>query len=268
MLRVRPIHYTARPEPWERLLNALGMVLSEDDGGRRVFDSGAGRLALQSVAEGAAENGSTELAVEVGDLVEFARRTNLAAQEDGNSDAGPGTAGTGPAEVIAAGPAEVVAAETFAAGEGAACRITSSDGFSFLADKAAHGAQCADADPALAVVGVWFTGDTAAAVRTLRQIGARPRPVPDNDETADFTAKNGGILLVRPASGTPRAGLGFEYQGTLDPLRERLTAAGFEVSLTEEAFGRTLHVAHPDADAAAASHVPATIWISERRPMG
>ena len=260
MLRVRPIHYTACPEPWERLLNALGMVLSEDDGGRRVFDSGAGRLALRSVAEGAAENGSTELAVEVGDPVEFARRTNLAAQEDGNSDAGPGPAGTGPAEVIAA--------ETFAAGEGAACRITSSDGFSFLADKAAHGAQCADADPALAVVGVWFTGDTAAAVRTLRQIGARPRPVPDNDETADFTAKNGGILLVRPASGTPRAGLGFEYQGTLDPLRERLTAAGFEVSLTEEAFGRTLHVAHPDADAAAASHVPATIWISERRPMG
>ena len=92
--------------------------------------------------------------------------------------------------------------------------------------------------------------------------------MPDNDETADFTAKNGGILLVRPASGTPRAGLGFEYQGTLDPLRERLTAAGFEVSLTEEAFGRTLHVAHPDADAAAASHVPATLWISERRPMG
>lgn len=261
MLRVRPLHYTARTEPWERLLTALGMVLTEDDGGRRVFDSGAGRLALQSVAEGAAEDGSTELAVEVGDLAEFARRTNLAAQEDGNVDAGAGT----PA---GAGPAEIVAGKIIAEGEAEACRITSSDGFSFLADKAAHGAQCADADPALAVVAVWFTGDPPAAVRTLRQIGARPRPVPDNDETADFTAKNGGILLVRPASGTPRAGLGFEYEGTLDPLRERLTAAGFEVSLTEEAFGRTLHVAHPDADAAAASHVPATLWISERRPMG
>ena len=244
MLRVRPLHFTSRMDSWDRLLTALGMVRTEDDAGWQVFDAGSGRLALHAVPEGA-QDGSTALAVEVGDLAEFARRTNLAAEEDG------------------AAPAELVTAD-----HGESCRITAPDGFSFLADKAAHAARCADADPALAVVGVWFTEDPASASRTLHQVGARPRPVPDQDDTADFTAKNGGVLLVRPASGTPRAGLGFEYQGTLDPLRERLTAAGFEVSLTEEAFGRTLHVAHPDADAAAASHVPATLWISERRPMG
>jgi hypothetical protein len=245
MLRVRPLHYTSNIESWDRLLTALGLVRTEGDGGVRIYDSGSGRLTLQEVPRGAGQDGSTVLAVEVGDLAEFARRTNLAAE---------GT-GTTPAELITAG-------------QGDACRITAPDGFSFLADKAGHGAQCADADQALAVVGVWFTGDTGAAAGTLRHVGARPRPVPDNDETADFTAKNGGVLVVRPASGPPRSGLGFEYDGGLAPVRDRLTSAGFAVSVTEEAFGSTLHVANPDARGADAPSVPATVWISERRPMG
>lgn len=241
MLRVRPLHFTSRLDSWDRLLTALGMVRTENDAGWRVFDSGSGRLALHAVPEGAAEDGTTALAVEVGDLAEFARRTNVAAEVDGAT----------PAKLITAAHGET-------------CRITAPDGFSFLADKAAHGAQCADADPALAVVGVWFTEDPASASRTLQQVGARPRPVPDQDDTADFAAKNGGILMVRPASGTPRSGLGFEYDGGLDPLQERLASAGFQVSVTEEAFARTLHVANPDAEEGAASHAPATLWISGR----
>jgi hypothetical protein len=240
MLRVRPLHFTSRMDSWDRLLTALGMVRTEDDAGWRVFDAGSGRLALHAVPEGA-QDGSTALAVEVGDLAEFARRTNLAAEEDG------------------AAPAELVTAD-----HGESCRITAPDGFSFLADKAAHGAQCADADPALAVVGVWFTEDPASASRTLHQVGARARPVPDQDDTADFTAKNGGVLMVRPASGMPRSGLGFEYDGGLEPVRERLASAGIQASITEEAFARTLHVANPDAGAGAAAQVPATLWISER----
>lgn len=246
MLRVRPLHFTSNIESWDRLLKALGLVLSGGDGGFRAYDAGAGRLALHEVPAGAQEDGTTALAVEVGDLAEFARRTNLAAEDEGTT------------------PAELVTAD-----HGDACRITAPDGFSFLADKAGDGSEgAADADPALAVVGVWFTGDTGAAARTLRHVGARPRPVPDNDETADFTAKNGGVLLVRPASGPPRSGLGFEYDGGLEPLRERLASAGFSVSLTEEAFGSTLHVANPDATGIDAPSVPATVWISQHRPMG
>jgi hypothetical protein len=244
MLRVRPLHFTSAIESWDRLLTTLGLVLTEGDGGFRVFDAGSGRLALHDVPEGAEEDGTTAFAVEVGDLAEFARRTNLSAQDDGTS------------------PAEIITAD-----HGEACRITAPDGFTFLADHAAHMAQCADADPALAVVGVWFTEDTAAAARTLQHIGARPRPVPDADETADFTAKNGGVLLVRPAAGPPRPGLGFEYDGGLEPLRARLAAAGFEATITEAAFGSTLHVPNPDARPGAA-HVPAAVWISEHRPMG
>jgi len=197
MLRVRPIHFTSRTDSWKQFLAALGMVETEDDGGWHVFDSASGRLALHGAEAGSGQDGHTVFAVEVGDVAEFARRTNLSAQENGTQAEG-------------AQPAELV---TVAHGE--ACRISAPDGFSFMADKAAHGAQCADADPALAVVAVWYTADPEGAVRTLLHVGARPRPVPDNDETADFTAKNGGVLLVR------------------EPLRDRLTAAGFAASLTE-----------------------------------
>ncbi|MDQ0117154.1 hypothetical protein J2T22_000314 [Pseudarthrobacter defluvii] len=250
MLRVRPVHFTSRTESWKQLLTTLGMVQTEDDGGWQVFDSASGRVALHSAEAGSGQDGRTVLAVEVGDVAEFARRTNLSAQEESPQE--------GAAE--GAGPAELVTAD-----HGDACRISAPDGFSFLADKAAHFAQCADADPALAVAAVWYTADPEGAVRTLLHIGARPRPVPDNDETADFTAKNGGVLLVRPATGQSRSGLGFEYDGGLEPLQERLTAAGLTASLTEEAFGSTLHVANPDTGS---PNAPATVWISQRRPMG
>jgi hypothetical protein len=255
MLRVRPVHFTSRIESWKQFLTALGMVQTEDDGGWQVFDSASGRLALHGAEAGAGEDGRTVFAVEVGDVAEFARRTNLSAQEDGTQDNTQQADGTQAAQLAA-----LVTAD-----HGEACRISARDGFSFLADKALHGAQCADADPALAVAAVWYTAEPEAAIRTLLHVGALPRPVPDNDETADFTAKNGGVLLVRPASGPPRPGLGFEYDGGLEPLQERLTGAGFAASLTEEAFGSTLHVANPDAGS---PNAPATLWISQRRPMG
>ena len=252
MLRVRPIHYTSRMDQWEGLLSALGMVRTVNDGDWQEFDAGSGRLALHRVAAGAAGadagagagivlDGKTDFGVEVGDLAEFARRTNLAGAEDGTT------------------PAELVSAR-----HGDTCRITGEDGFGFFADKAAHGAQCADADPALAVVEVWFTPDAAAAAQTLRNMGARLRPAPDDDETADFTAKNGGVLMVRPASGAARTGLGFEYTGDLAGLRDRLAAAGHRVSLTEEAFGRTLHVANPDAADLPGNPNGAMLWISQK----
>ncbi|MDT0170671.1 VOC family protein [Pseudarthrobacter sp. BRE9] len=257
MLRARPVHFTSRIESWKRFVTALGMVQTEDDGGWQVFDSASGRLALHGAEAGSAQDGRTVFAVEVGDLAEFARRTNLSAQEGGQQEQGTqegGQQGEG-----------TQLAEPVTADHGEACRINAPDGFSFLADKAVHGAQCADADPALAVAGVWYTAEPEAAIRTLLHVGARPRPVPDNDETADFTAKNGGVLLVRPASGPPRSGLGFEYDRGLEPLQDRLTGAGFAATLTEEAFGSTLHVANPDAGS---PNAPATVWISQRRPMG
>ena len=59
MLRVRPLHFTSKIESWDRLLTALGLVLTEGDGGFRVFDAGSGRLALHDVPEGTAGDGTT-----------------------------------------------------------------------------------------------------------------------------------------------------------------------------------------------------------------
>src|SRR6476469_7438993 len=94
MLRVRPIHYTSRMDQWGQLLSALGMVRTVDDGDWQEFDAGSGRLALHRVAGGSAASGPgaeagaqgaldgrTDFGVEVGDLAEFARRTNLAGVE-------------------------------------------------------------------------------------------------------------------------------------------------------------------------------------------
>ncbi|WP_458113194.1 VOC family protein [Arthrobacter sp. R1-13] len=252
MLRVRPIHFTSHLDQWSLLLTALGMVKTVDDGEWQEFDAGSGRLALRWADPGSAQDGTTVFGVEVGDLDEFARRTNEAALEAEGADAGRGS------PAAAEGMATLVDAD-----QGRTCRIRAGDGFSFFADPAAHGANCADADPALTVVAVWFTEDTAGAASTLRSIGARPRPVPDNDETADFTAKNGGVLMVRPGAAPARAGLGFEYSGDLDSMRTQIESAGWDVSATEEAFSRTLQVPSPDASTAA--HHPA-LWISGQRP--
>ncbi|MDP9982701.1 hypothetical protein J2W14_002093 [Pseudarthrobacter oxydans] len=251
MLRVRPIHFTSRLDEWERLLTGLGMVKTVDEPTWREFDAGSGRLALHFVEQGSAQDGTTSLGVEVGDLKEFARRT----KESGAAEGG-------------------TTAELFDAEHGPSCRITAADGFSFLADPATRATDgswggSAEADPGIAVVGVWFSEDAVAAARTLRDIGAQPRPLPGSGgvgnadmntaESEAFMAKNGGILMVGAGSGTGIAGLGFEYAGDLAALRERLNEAGNEAAVIEEAAIPTLHVANPDADGTA-GHPP--LWIS------
>jgi hypothetical protein len=247
MLRVRPIHFTSRLDEWERLLTGLGLVKTVDEPTWREFDAGSGRLALHFVEQGSAEDGTTSLGVEVGDLKEFARRT----KESGAAEGG-------------------TTAELIDADHGPSCRITAADGFSFLADPATRATDggwggSAEADPGIAVVGVWFSEDAVAAARTLRDIGAQPRPLPGSGadintaESEAFVAKNGGILMLGAGSGTGRAGLGFEYAGDLAALRERLNEAGNEAAVIEEAAIATLHVANPDADGVAA-HPP--LWIS------
>jgi len=250
MLRVRPIHFTSRLDEWERLLTGLGMVKTADEPTWREFDAGSGRLALHFVEQGSAEDGTTSLGVEVGDLKEFARRTKEA----------------GAAESTTAGG---TTAELIEADHGPSCRITAADGFSFLADAATRASDGSwggspEADPDLAVVGVWFAEDAVAAAQTLRNIGARPRPVPgagagDTAESESFAAKNGGILMVGTGAGAGSAGLGFEYAGDLGALRERLEGAGHEAAVLEEAAVPTLHVANPDADGTAARP---PLWIS------
>ena len=247
MLRVRPIHFTSRLDEWERLLTGLGMVKTVDEPTWREFDAGSGRLALHFVEQGSADDGTTSLGVEVGDLKEFARRTKEAGAAEGGTTA-----------------------ELIEADHGPSCRITAADGFTFLADpatRATDGSWGGSAEE-VRVLARTSLDDAVAAARTLRDIGAQPRPLPGSGtagtdfnaaESEAFLAKNGGILMVGAGSGTGSAGLGFEYAGDLATLRERLSEAGHEAAVIEEAAIPTLHVANPDADGTAA-HPP--LWIS------
>ncbi len=80
MLRARPIHYTSHFEQWATLLQALGLAKTVDDGDWQEFDAGSGRVALGRLEHGHPPlDGYTIFSVEVGNLEEFARRT----EEDG-----------------------------------------------------------------------------------------------------------------------------------------------------------------------------------------
>ena len=108
--------------------------------------------------------------------------------------------------------------------------------------------------PALAVVGVWFSEDAAAAAQTLREHWrpAAPGRSRDDDETRGFHGEERRVLMVRrrPAA-RPAPAWASNTPATSTPCGTAWRAAGHRVSLTEEAFGRTLHVANPDAADAA-----------------
>lgn len=221
MLRVRPIQFTSDVAAWKHLLVALGLVCVVDRGDWVEFDAGSGRVALHRTAADSPDDGTTVFGVEVGDLAEFARRT----------------------------VADGTRAELFDADHGQAVRITAQDGFTFPADKATSRATSPEADPGLAVVGTWLTPDVPGAAQELRNIGARPRNM--STDAADFSTKNGGILLVRQSSETAAGGLSFEYDGDLAALEARLTAAGLRAARTGSLLtvqaprGGTITVAGP-----------------------
>ncbi len=221
MLRVRPVVFTSRIEPWRELLTAAGLVCAADDGGAWLeFDAASGRLCLRRVNAGDTADGRVQLGFEVRDLDEFARRTTA----DGTKAAIEDTE------------------------HGRTARITAPSGFSFLAEPASpsfgNHPGPEQPDPALAVMPVWTTPDIPGAVATLRGIGAHPR-FGDAGEWADFAAKNGGLIAVRRGA-AEQLELSFEYDDDLAALRERLTAARIANSLADGTAGQALLVEHPN----------------------
>ncbi|KDA06265.1 glyoxalase [Microbacterium sp. CH12i] len=76
-------------------------------------------------------------------------------------------------------------------------------------------------------------------------------PYPPSPEWGEFHAD--GVLAVHGArgsvglhSGDARIGLSFEARGDLDALASGLRDAGFEASVVDEAFARTIRVPDPD----------------------
>ncbi|KUM34483.1 hypothetical protein [Arthrobacter sp. EpRS71] len=229
MLRARPIHYTSRPDNWGTILRALGLVKTVDHGEWQEFDAGSGRLALAAVQHGHPFDGSTVFGVEVGNLEEFARRTEEAGTQ----------------------------AELHEGPDGTTVQISADDGFEFFAfpaERATDGtwATSGDAHPALSVVATWISPLVGVAANALTNIGARPRS--EDDESATFTTKNGGILRVIHGADGANGDLAFEYSDGLEALLDRLRAAKIEARISEG----LLYVANPDAAGGAA---PASIAI-------
>ncbi len=208
MLRVHPLLHTPDPGQLGTVLVALGLAPAAQENGWMVLDAGGGRITLCPSGSGGE---STTLGFEVGDLGVFAQRTRASgtAAEVANDPDGV------PRVQVSAPPL------TFHAGLGERQLPTGPD-------------------PALTVVTIWRTPDTAGAAEVLANMGARVRAAtPDAGDASklpghgpmDFLAKNGGVVAVRRA---PREEfeVGFEYAGDLTVLGERLVAAGFASRVT------------------------------------
>ncbi|MHA7180052.1 VOC family protein [Arthrobacter sp. MDB2-24] len=214
MLRVRPVVSTSDLAHGAVFLRALGLSAAQDpapNDSYAVFDAGSGRLALRSCPAGSPGDGTTALAFEVGDVREFARRT---------AEAGTPVELTGEHGLVA--------------------RVPAPDGASLPAE-AGPRETGAPASP-LVVLALWQTPDVTAAVRVLKDMGARPRS--SSGTRNDFTMKNGGLVAVHSAE---RAGMepAFEYDGDVRDLAADLTAAGFGPVVAGESHEQSLRVRAP-----------------------
>ena len=100
---------------------------------------------------------------------------------------------------------------------------------------------------------VRFTNDVAAMRRFLEALGLRARNASDQGGWVDFTIDSPGMAALHDATsavtgyGPGQTSLSFEAEEPLEPLQDRLMAAGFtDAHIVDEAYGRTLFVTDPD----------------------
>ncbi|GAA1866692.1 hypothetical protein GCM10009715_12380 [Paeniglutamicibacter psychrophenolicus] len=242
MLRVRPTVHTPHPEAWALLLGEMGLgeitpppaTGAPSGTAQRCFAADSGRILLQESAKP-----GTELVFEVRDLEKFAQWTIA----DGT-------------------PVDL---RTAADGSTALAHITAPDGLEFTAlgvDAAVDaGTPRFPQDTetprpgTLAVLALWNTPDVPGASSTLANIGAKPDTTSNGGAWAQYRAKHGGFVAAH-AGASRGIELSLEYSGKLEALADRLSSAGIEAQLVDEAYGRTLLVEHPDG---------AQLWINERQ---
>lgn len=95
----------------------------------------------------------------------------------------------------------------------------------------------------IAVQPIWFQDDLAEPRAILESLGFRAGIAADRAGWVEMLGDGGSVGLH---SGEPRTGLSFEARGDLDELAARLQDAGFEASVVDEAFVRTIRIPDPD----------------------
>lgn len=214
---VQQIVYTAKPQRWWLLAEALGFVAPFPPDPAWAEFHADGVLAVHEVtAEHGA--GTTEIHLLVDDL--DAAASALSAFEVSRADM------EGVGEVLTVRAASGVS-------------VTVSAGVA------------APAGGDIAVQPIWFQEDLAEPRAILESLGLRTGISADRGGWVEMLSDGGSVGLHE---GEPRIGLSFEARGDLDARASRLTDAGFEASVVDEAFARTVRVADPDGGA--------EVWIN------
>ena len=207
---VQQIVYARHPERWHALAEVLGFVAPYPPEADWAEFDGGGVLAVHREIDGHAE-GTVDLHLLVDDL--DAAQQALAGRD---------------------------VARTALEGVGDMLLVRFASGLGISVSAGAR----ATAGP-IAVQPILFQEDVAEARGVLEALGLRPDIVADRGGWAELHAAGGGSVGVHEAS-EPAVGLGFLADGDLDALAARLRDAGFEASVVDEAYARTVRVAEPD----------------------
>ncbi|MFC4137306.1 MULTISPECIES: VOC family protein [unclassified Microbacterium] len=217
MTTVQQIVYTDAPERWHALAAALGFVAPYPPTPEWAEFDGDGVLAVHH-ATAAYPSGAVDLNLLVADL-----------------DA---------AERALQGH-DVARGEMDGVGEMLAVRAAS--GLSITMFTGTRGAGAGD----VAVQPIWFQDDVDEARAILESLGMRASILSDDGGWAEMRAPGGGSVGVHSASGRAEGegqgfGFSFDARGDLDALAARLRDAGFDASVIDESYGRTIRIADPD----------------------
>ncbi len=213
MTTIQAIYYPHRTEEWHRFALDLGLAPAFEPSPEWGEVDGDGILAIHHADADSARVGTTDFHVLVENLdgVEVAlRATDAAVSREELDDVGT---------VVTASSASGVAVSA-----SAGARPTHGD---------------------LRVQPIWSQDNADEAVRVLRALGLEERIRSDSGTWVDFEADTGGLAAFHTGMSGAMT-LSFEYTGDLDALGKRLTDAGHETSIIDEAYNRTLLVRTPD----------------------
>ncbi|MGW8483504.1 hypothetical protein ACWGJP_10215 [Microbacterium sp. NPDC055903] len=95
----------------------------------------------------------------------------------------------------------------------------------------------------ISVQPIWFQSDLAEPRAVLAALGLHADIAADGGGWVEFRADAGSVGLH---AGDPGIGASFEARGDLEALAARLGEAGFSASVVDEAYARTIRIADPD----------------------
>lgn len=216
MTTVQQIVYARHPERWHVLAATLGLIPLQPVGTDWAEFDGDGILAIHRENDGHSD-GTVDLHLLVDDLDAAERALH-------DRDV---------TRVVLEGVGEMLLVRAASGVE-----ISVSEG-----NRAAHGP--------VSVQPIWFQDDVSEARGILESLGLRAEIAADRGGWVELRAEGGGSVGVHDLASAstasePGIGLGILAHGDLDALAVRLSDAGFEASVVDEAYARTIRVADPD----------------------